>query len=372
MRPLLLVTLGLVLAGPAASLPPGSTPREIELGEQAARDIAKSVQFVDDPETVGKLQGMLDEIALVTDRPDIEYRAHLIYSPMVNAFVIPGGWVYVTTGLVDNARSDHEIAGVLCHEVAHNVNQHAIQRMRNTPKGLGLLQLASIAALIISGSPEAAIVADAAASTITAAVLNGHTIEMEVEADSDGILYMTRTEYNPTGFLTFMEELASTAGKFIEEEMGIYRTHPLTRDRVYSAKGRLEELGVPVLRRLVTDPPQPESRNLIILDNHVTEITYLNERLLLLHGHDDDRTAAVTSTIRYVLDHEIEAPLMKIIPTSHGVDFAPKGGPACSFHPEDGRVNGEGEALLARDLRKRLADIVAGEQASVRANYQLY
>ena len=58
----------------ATALPPGSTPREIELGEEASKDIAKSAQFIHDPQMLAKLQGILDEIAKVTPRPEIEYR----------------------------------------------------------------------------------------------------------------------------------------------------------------------------------------------------------------------------------------------------------------------------------------------------------
>jgi Zn-dependent protease with chaperone function len=356
----------------APGLPPGSTPREIELGREAADDIAKTSRLLSDEETLSKLQRMLDEIAAVTERPDVEYRPHIVVSPLVNAFVIPGGWVYVTTGLLDAVESDDELAGVLAHEIAHNVNQHAIRRMRETPKGLGLLQLAAIAALVIGGSPEAAILANTAASTITAAVLNGHTVEMEIEADAYGIDYITRTGYDSTGFLTFLERLAGSSGKFIEEELGIYRTHPLTRDRVHSALKRLEETGRPIRRRLVTRAPQPRSRSIFLGGEEVTEILYREERLLLLEGHAPDHAAEVVRTIRWILDHELEEGRIKVVPAEEGVIVQPAEGPACRLTPGDGRVNGDGEVLLAARLRERLAGLVADEQARIRANFQLY
>jgi Zn-dependent protease with chaperone function len=366
------VLAALLASSPALALPPGSTPREIELGKEASEDIAHSVQFVEDEEALAKLQAMLDEIAAATERPEIHYRPFIIESPLVNAFAIPGGWVYVTTALLENAESDDEVAGVLAHEIAHNVNQHAIRRMRETPKGLGLLQLASIAALIIGKSPEAAVLAGTAANTITAAVLNGHTVEMEKEADAEGISYLTHTHYNPTGFLTFLETLAASSGKFVEEELGIYRTHPLTRDRVESAEARLEEFGVPVLRRLVTDVPVPEARPRTVDGQEVTEIVYRDERLLLLDGQDDQRAAAAVGSIRWALDHELDADRMKVIPDPNGVVFVPGDGPPLFLGAPDGRLNGGGEVVLAGGLRDRLAALVAGEKARHRANFQLY
>jgi Zn-dependent protease with chaperone function len=356
----------------AQALPPGSTPREIELGAEAARDIAKSVEFVQDPQTLAKLQAILDDIAKVTPRPEIKYLPHIIATPLVNAFVIPGGYVYVTTGLLSGVESDDELAGVLAHEIAHNVNQHAIERMNNAPRGLGLLQLAAIAALIIGKSPEAAILANTAANAITAAVLKGGSIEAEKEADAHGLGYLSRTKYNPTGFLTFLESLAASSGKFFEEEMGIYQTHPLTRDRVRSARTHLETLEVPILRRLVIRSSLPEARLISIEGAPATEIAYEGERLLVLAGQDSTRSAEVLATVRWVLDRELKESDIKIIPAEGGVLFAPGDGPSSFFSADDGRVDGRGEAVLAGELRTHLAGIVIAEQNRYRANFQFY
>ncbi|HET9886195.1 MAG TPA: M48 family metalloprotease, partial [bacterium] len=308
------------------ALPPGSTPRELELGAEAAKDIANSVQFVTDPTQLAKLQAILDEIRKVTPRPEIQYLPHIVATPVINAFVIPGGYVYVTTGLLSSVESDDELAGVLAHEIAHNVQQHAIQRMNSAPKGLGLLQLAAIAALIIGKSPEAAVLANTAANAVTAAVLKGGSIEAEEEADACGIGYLVHTKYNPTGFLTFLERLASSSGKFFEEEMGIYQTHPLTRDRVHSARGQLEELNVPILRRLVLRVPQPEAHPINVEGSSATDITYQGERLFVLAGQDSARSAAALATVSWVLDRELQTSDIKIIPAEGGVLFSPGSG----------------------------------------------
>lgn len=361
----------LAVAPPAFALPAGSTPREVELGEEAARDIAQAVEFVDDDETLAKLQRMLDEIAAATDRPQIEYTPHIVLTPAVNAFVIPGGWVYVTTGLLDAVASDDELAGVLAHEIAHNVNQHAIQRMRDAPRGLGLLQLAALAAMIIGRSPELGVVASAAASTITAMVLQGGSIAAEEEADADGIDYLTRTHFNPVGAVTFHERMAGGAGRLYEQEMGIYRTHPFSKDRVIAARKKLEEHGVPLLRRLVTDPPEAQARQLVVNGNDVTEITYEGERLFLLAGHDPERTKGVLATLRYAMDYEVGKDA-RIVPAEDGVIFVPGEGPRFFFTRADGVANGEGEVVLAGALRDRLASELAAEQARIRANTVLY
>ncbi|MEZ5066472.1 MAG: M48 family metalloprotease [bacterium] len=362
--------------GPASALPPGSTPREIELGDEAAKDIDDGFEFVEDDEALAKLQEMVDEIAAASPRPEIEYRVRIVDTPGVNAFVLPGGHVYVTKGLLEMVESDDELAGVLCHEVAHNVDQHAIRRMREAPtKRLTLLQLATLVAqatAVVKGAPEGAILASAAANHVAAAVLNPGSVEAEIEADHDGIEYMTRTHYNPAGFLTFMERLASTSGKFYEEALGIYNTHPLTRDRVLAAKNRLEELEVPVYRRLVTDVSQPSWHRLDADGNVATEIRYLNDRLLLLDGYDEERAARAVDTIAWALDHELGEEHIRIRPAEDGVVFAPDGGPPLALTREDAARNGVSDLDLADRLRGRIASWVADDQARVRANYQLY
>lgn len=368
----LVAGLVLALACPVAALPPGSTPKEIELGEDAAKDIAKSVEFVDDEKTLAKLQAMLDEIAAGTERPRIEYKPHIVSSPLINAFTLPGGWVYVTTGLLDNVQSDDELAGVLAHEIAHNVDQHAIERMRSAPRGLGLLRLATIAALIIGRSPEAAILADTAANTITAMVLQGGSVSAEEEADADGIRYLTQTHYNPVGFLTFMERLGSSSGKFIEEELGIYRTHPFTRDRVLAAEQRIRDLRIPLHRRLVIKAPQPESRRVSRDGRKLTEIVYREERMFLLAGHDSTRAQDAVTFVGWVLDHEVPESDLKLVPVEHGVVCQPAGGPPLFLSVDDGEVNGGGEVALAERLRQSLGRLVSDEQARWKTNAQMY
>jgi predicted Zn-dependent protease len=344
----------------------------MELGEEAAKDIAKSVKLLDNSEQEGRLQRILDEIARVTPRPEIEYHPHIVATSLLNAFVVPGGYVYVTTGLLESVESDDELAGVLAHEIAHNVNQHAIERMESAPRGLGLLQLAAIAALIIGKSPEAAVLANTAANAITAAVLKGGSIEAEKEADAHGISYLTRTKYNPTGFLTFLERLASSSGKFFEEEMGIYQTHPLTRDRVRSARAELERLNVPIHRRMVMRSSQPQARSIFVNGDPATEISYEGERLLVIAGQDSARAAEVLATVKWVLDRELKESEIKIIPAEGGVLFAPGAGPSSFLSAKDGRADGRGEAVLAGELRTHLAGIVVAEQNRYRANFQFY
>lgn len=365
-----------IIAAVAFALPPGSTPRELELGAEAAEDIEKSVILVEDEEKLAKLQAMIDQVAAASPRPEIEYRIKIVATPGVNAFVLPGGYVYVTTGLMGMVESDDELMGVLCHEVAHNVQQHAITRMREAPLGkLGLMQLATLVAqvgLVVSGAPEGALLADAASRHITSAVLNPGSVANEVEADLLGIDYMIHTDYNPVGFLTFLERLASTSGKFFEQELGIHNTHPLTRDRVKKAKERLEARGVPILRRLVTDVPQPEWSVIRERGEDLIEVRFDQERVLLLAGTDETRGELVANAIGWALDHELTRADLQILPGRDRVFFGPADGKSFELYPADGAANGGSEVELAANLRTWIDTAVRAEQNRIRANYQFY
>jgi hypothetical protein len=134
----------------------------------------------------------------------------------------------------------------------------------------------------------------------------------------------------------------------------------------------MDELGVPILRRLVTDAPAPQARSAEREGRQVTDIVYGEERLLTLAGHDPDRAARAVETIAFALDHELDAARIKVIPVPHGVQIQPQDGPSLFLGREDGEASGDGEAVAAGRLRERIAALVAADQRRIRANNQLY
>ncbi|MBL7075098.1 M48 family metalloprotease [candidate division KSB1 bacterium] len=355
-----------------AGVPEGSTPEEIELGRQAQAEIERMVRLVDDPQTLAKLSKMCADIAAVTERPKVQYTPKIIGSAEMNAFIIPGGTIYVTTRFLQELQSDDELAGVLCHEIAHNTCQHAIKRMK---KGSGLVtavNLLSLAAIILGKGSEVSQFATLTASAITTAVINGYTIEDEKEADEVGLGYMLKTQYNPAGFMTFMERLASGSSKYIEEEIGYYRTHPFSKDRVRATLKRLESAGVPIHRRLVTKAPEPQVKRKLISGNWYSAVVYEKREIVVLADDHNKRAQQIADALDWILDYDIPEDSIRVESGRDRVKLYVKDGAEFWLTAMDAQINGLSLNDLAKQVKARIGETVRAEQLRIKLIYLLF
>ncbi len=244
------------VASPAAEVvPQGLTEQEIELGKRAMSDMAQlHLKYIKDEALTKKLTLMVNEIGRATPRPKIVYDVTIVDSEEVNAFTFPGGHVFVMKGLLNKVESDDELAGVLGHEIGHNVMFHAIKKMNEYQDISTKLTMVILASLVLSQtkSADAGMFAAQAAQAISMAVLNGYSIQYEKEADAASVQYLEKTHYNPVGMLTFMEKLASQFNVESEKRAGIYQTHPISTERVEALKALLIKDHIPINRRAVT------------------------------------------------------------------------------------------------------------------------
>lgn len=256
-------------ASVAADTPRYDPEYEARVGREVAAEVDRSYERVDNPETLEKLQNMADVIGANTPRPQVQYDVRLVREkqpgpkPEVNAFSLPGGIIYITEGLLDAVHSDHELAGVMAHEIAHNVTYDGLvqaERANRIIRG----ELAAILATILVGGIES----DAWGHVMQAGmfyrhgVLGGYSIEMERAADIAAVRYLMGTPWDPVGLLTFMERLAAEERRSPPREMGIFKTHPLSVDRVSYLIRTLQDRGVTINRRRTAqwDRPQVEER----------------------------------------------------------------------------------------------------------------
>ena len=134
---LVFISLFLVACGIVRTSPFGDkafilipTPQEVSIGRQAASQIEKKVKLCKDPVINEYVEFIGKKIAAVSDRHDIIYHFKVIESDELNAFALPGGWVYIYTGLLRHLRNEAELAFVLGHEVGHIVGRHAVRRLQ--------------------------------------------------------------------------------------------------------------------------------------------------------------------------------------------------------------------------------------------------
>ncbi|MCZ6720207.1 MAG: M48 family metalloprotease [Proteobacteria bacterium] len=170
-----------------------------------------------------------------SETPNERFTFTVVDSPVVNAFALPGGYVYVTRGLITLADDEAELAGVIAHEIGHVTARHTAERYsRGMIAGLGAGLLG-----ILTESPQLGQLGQLAA----AAYIQGYSREQEFEADALGIRYMTRAGYDPRAMASFLTSLEAgdrlaqkIAGKEgTEPAMDLFRSHPRTGDRIARA-----------------------------------------------------------------------------------------------------------------------------------------
>src|SRR5438093_9719842 len=175
-------------------------------------------------------------LAKTSERPNLPWKFTILDTPDINAFALPGGYVYVTRGLLGLASSEAEIASVLGHEIGHVSARHTSQRQgRATIAGLG----AALAGILTGSSAVAQL-----GNTVATGYIQQYSRDQEYQADTLGVRYMSRANYDPQASVIFLEKLleetrlaAEEAGKDPSEADRISWTssHPRTADRVQQA-----------------------------------------------------------------------------------------------------------------------------------------
>ncbi|MDD3625805.1 MAG: M48 family metallopeptidase [bacterium] len=205
-----------------------SNKQEVKLGEQVHQELLKEFKLYQN-QTVNKyVQGVGKKIVSKCDRKDITYHFYVLDTDIVNAFAAPGGYVYVTTGMLGFLNNEAELACVLGHEVGHITERHGAKRMREV---LGYQILAI--GLAASGVNIDAQILNLGVSL----AMNGYSQENEFEADEKGIIYANRAGYNPHAMQNFflrLEEKQKNKNEYNTFNR-MLSSHPPTRSRINKA-----------------------------------------------------------------------------------------------------------------------------------------
>jgi beta-barrel assembly-enhancing protease len=206
-----------------------SLEKEAAIGRQLAAEIDAQSKFVSDPLISEYINRVGQNIVLRSDSK-IPFTIKVLDSPDVNAFALPGGFLYVNSGAILAADSEAEIAGVMAHEIAHVAARHGVEQQS---KGR-LLQYLSIP-LIFVGGPLGAIVQNAANILVPLTFLK-FSRGAEEEADRLGLQYMWAAGYDPTAMLAFFEKLKTKEKKEPGTLAKVFSTHPATGSRIEKAR----------------------------------------------------------------------------------------------------------------------------------------
>ncbi len=206
-----------------------------------------------DPELATYVTNIGRRLAARSELPDLTFRFTVLNTDDVNAFALPGGYVYITRGLLALADNEAEMAGVLAHEIGHVTARHQSQQMsaaKATNIGLNVLgALGSIVGVPAGVSSVVSLGAEAA--------LKGYSRSQELEADTLGVRYLTRVGYDPDGMTGFFRKLAAHSKLEARQrgrngvEHSFMSTHPKTEARIVQAieLARIKRIANPIIRR---------------------------------------------------------------------------------------------------------------------------
>jgi len=242
--------------------------KEQKLGKKLSEDIEKKYEVIEDLNQNSLISEIGNKLAEASEMKEMKFHFRILKVDGPNAFSIPGGYIYVTYDLFDYVQSDNELAGILAHEIAHIVHNHALKQTRDNTK----YTLLTILAVLLTREPDVAVLGNLTAITF----LNQYRREYEEEADLTATELLIKTGYNPVGFLTFLERLYTREMFKPEPNLGIFQTHPETENRVNYVKNMLKEKGIGIDRRATTDYLEVSSKY-ILKDSTYTGIISIDD-----------------------------------------------------------------------------------------------
>ncbi|CAN5887558.1 M48 family metallopeptidase [soil metagenome] len=211
-----------------------SYQEEWQLGAQLEQDIARQMPLVRDATLVNYVSLIGQRLVNQTELAQAPWEFHVVSDPQINAFNIPGGHVYVNTGLICANDNVAELAGVMAHEISHGVSRHATEQLSKAYGANIVLGLA------LGGNPP--IYQQLLAQIVAGGTFAKFSRDAEREADHLGVLYMYNAGYDPHGMVTMFQELISRRESRPSSVAEFFSSHPLTEDRIDAVRAQIQQL----------------------------------------------------------------------------------------------------------------------------------
>ncbi len=357
--------LGLLLGAVVWTLPVGAdqwppTSDEAQLGAKIAKEIEAHYRLVTQPGQVDRIARVGSAVARVVERQDLTYHFKIVDIPGVNALAIPGGWVYVTEGMMKFVRSDDELAAVLAHELTHiNHRHYYIQQQRAQGMTPGLILAAALSVLAHSPAPLMG------EQLATRGAMSDYQRDLEKDADLTGITYLTQTSYSSVAMLTLMEHL-SNAERFsgLPTDLGIYQDHPSAAERVGYIRADLTRRNIPLVRRIAEsyleitlDPEIPEEGQPVTI--RVDGVPVLTIGAAADGRSPIERAQATAARLDAFFNQDPAAYDVRTVNLRDRARVIGNEGVLFEVTPQDATYARTTPQAAAEDLRARLAQVIA-------------
>ena len=240
-----------------------SERKEKEIGLEEHEKVLASMPIFEDEKLLAYVREVGNAVAKVSHRPNLEYQFHIIDSPEINAFALPGGYVYVNRGLLTFMNSESELAAVLAHEIGHITARHAVQQQARGALASTVATVGGFVTAVVTRSGYVGSQISEVASIWAQTGLSGFGREHELEADSLGAEYLVKAGYDPAAMIKvittlknqedFNRKISNNGGGY----HGLFATHPRNDRRLQEAiaavgklpDGTLEEIDEAIFRQ---------------------------------------------------------------------------------------------------------------------------
>jgi predicted Zn-dependent protease len=216
-----------------------SPEREASVGRQAAQEVEQQIGLVRDRDLEAYVQSVGERVARHSPRQDVEWHFAVADMQEPNAFALPGGWIYVSRGLLAITNGEDELANVIGHEIGHVAARHSAKR-ETQALGVTLLTMLGVLAAGATGGAQAAQAVGQLGQVAGAGLIASYGRDQERESDDLGQRLAAQAGYDPAGMAKFLHTLEreSTLGEGKTRLPSFLDSHPMTGERVEAAQAR--------------------------------------------------------------------------------------------------------------------------------------
>jgi predicted Zn-dependent protease len=241
------ILVGLAIAATTAGCAI-STQQEVQMGTEYSQQINAQLPIVNDPEVRRYINVLGDSIARLADDRSLNWEFYVVNSNEVNAFAVPGGYVYVNRGLIERAQRMDQLAGVLGHEIGHVIKRHSVKQMEQAQGANVGVTLACVLTGVCNNQAAAA-----AINVGGTALFAKFSRDDEAEADAEGVKNTVRAGIDPRGIPEMFRILLDERQRSPSTVDAWFATHPLEEDRIKATDAQIAKIDPAILNSLTKD-----------------------------------------------------------------------------------------------------------------------
>lgn len=211
-----------------------SIEEEKQLGASFATEVEKQKTIVTDPAVQGYVTRLGNRLLSGARSRDFDYTFKVVKDNSVNAFAVPGGRIYVHSGLIKAAASETELAAVMAHEISHSVARHGTQQLTQQYGYNLVLQL------LLGKNPR--MITQLASNLFGQGAFMAYSRSMENQADYLGVETMYRAGYDPRGMVSFLKKLDTMHERSPDRIAQFFSSHPMTAERISNVQKAVSAL----------------------------------------------------------------------------------------------------------------------------------